>query len=98
MKKHIRIYTDYFQIGEQDRHQCEMPGCNSIAVDVHHIENRGMGGSKLKDHITNLMGLCRNHHNQCEHGQITRDNQKRIHIRFMHRNKPTDAIGKKIPG
>ena len=36
---------------------CEV--CQSKAVDIHHIEARGMGGSKHADKIDNLMALCR---------------------------------------
>jgi 5-methylcytosine-specific restriction endonuclease McrA len=36
--------------------------CGSQAVDVHHIEARGMGGNKKADVIENLMGLCRKCH------------------------------------
>jgi 5-methylcytosine-specific restriction endonuclease McrA len=36
--------------------------CGAQAVDVHHIEARGMGGNKEADVIENLMGLCRKCH------------------------------------
>lgn len=36
---------------------CEM--CGAKAVDIHHIEARGMGGTKKLDVIENLMALCR---------------------------------------
>jgi 5-methylcytosine-specific restriction endonuclease McrA len=39
---------------------CEV--CGSQAVDIHHINARGMGGSKTADVIENLMGLCRKCH------------------------------------
>jgi 5-methylcytosine-specific restriction endonuclease McrA len=39
---------------------CEV--CNSKAVDIHHIECRGMGGSNEKDKIENLQALCRSCH------------------------------------
>lgn len=39
---------------------CEV--CESKAVDIHHIEARGMGGSRDKDHVQNLMALCRDCH------------------------------------
>ena len=44
-------------------------------VDIHHIDCRGMGGSKDKDKIENLMGLCRQHH--LEYGD------KKEHIEFL---------------
>jgi len=40
---------------------CEI--CGNTAVDIHHIEARGMGGGN-KDTIENLMGLCRSCHIQ----------------------------------
>ena len=39
---------------------CEV--CNKQAVDIHHIEARGMGGSNERDTIENLMALCRDCH------------------------------------
>lgn len=39
---------------------CEV--CGSTAVDIHHIHARGMGGSKTRDTIENLMALCRKCH------------------------------------
>ena len=40
---------------------CEI--CGAKAVDIHHIEARGMGGSKQADTIENLMAVCRQCHN-----------------------------------
>ena len=39
---------------------CEV--CGKVAVDIHHIEARGIGGSKEADNIENLMALCREDH------------------------------------
>lgn len=60
MRKHTRVYMKHFSYGEQDFIPCEV--CGGKAVDVHHIDARGMGGSKSKDVIENLMGLCRKCH------------------------------------
>ncbi len=46
MRKHVKIYLDYFGYGEQDYIPCEY--CGNKAVDIHHSEKRGMGGSKKK--------------------------------------------------
>ena len=54
MKKHTKIYMDYFGYGEQDFIPCEL--CGSKAVDIHHIRGR-----KNND-IDNLMALCRRCH------------------------------------
>lgn len=60
MKKHTKVYLNFFGYGSDDFIPCEL--CGSRAVDIHHIDCRGMGGSKSKDEIENLMGLCRQCH------------------------------------
>ena len=65
MKKHTKVYLDFFNYVEQDYIPCEME-CGDKAVDVHHLQSRGMGGSKNKDYIENLMGLCRDCHIKAE--------------------------------
>jgi hypothetical protein len=42
---------------ESDFIPCEI--CKAKAVDIHHINARGMGGTGTKDTIENLMALCR---------------------------------------
>ena len=64
MKKHVKIFLQNFGYGEQDFIPCLM--CGQRAVDIHHIERRGMGGSKTKDRIDNLVGLCRSCHIKAE--------------------------------
>lgn len=59
MKPHTKIYLDYFGHTTADFIPCEV--CEAKAVDIHHIDSRGMGGTK-KDIITNLMALCRECH------------------------------------
>ena len=60
MKKHTKIYFDYFGYDQSDFIACEV--CGSQAIDIHHIEARGFGGSKTKDIISNLMAVCRDCH------------------------------------
>lgn len=60
MKKHTKVYLDFFGYGIDDIILCEV--CDARAVDIHHIDCRGMGGSKDKDKIENLMALCRKCH------------------------------------
>ena len=65
MKIHTKVYMDFFDYGETDFVMCEM--CQQDrAVDIHHLDSRGMGGSKNKDYIENLMGLCRDCHIKAE--------------------------------
>lgn len=60
MKRHTKIYLDYFGFCEQDFIPSEISGAR--AVDIHHIEARGMGGGKDADRIENLMAVTRAEH------------------------------------
>ena len=60
MKKHTSVYLDYFDYTTADFIPCEC--CGAKAVDINHIDARGMGGSKKKDVIENLMAVCRDCH------------------------------------
>lgn len=67
MKKHVKIYYKHFGYALTDVIQCEI--CTDVAVDIHHIEARGMGGKNSEaDKIENLMALCRKHHD--EYGDV----------------------------
>ena len=69
MKPHVRNYLKHFGYDESDRILCEYCGSNN-AVDVHHLEPRSSFGSKRKkeqDEVTNLIALCRFHHDHA-HG------------------------------
>ena len=57
MKNHTKVYLKAFGYDTNSWIACEV--CGGTAVDIHHIESRGMGGSKLADTIENLMALCR---------------------------------------
>lgn len=81
MKNHTKVYCDFFGYIDPFEAVCEI--CGNRAVDVHHISPRGRGGSKLKDDIENLMGLCRGHHDMCEAGNVSKSQQTRIHLSFM---------------
>lgn len=73
MKKHTKLYLDFFGYVKDDFMCCEV--CGGRMVDIHHIDCRGMGSSKNKDEIKNLMGLCRSCH--IEYGD------KKQHIDFL---------------
>ena len=62
MKPLVKIYLDSMGYDESDFIPCEV--CGLKAVDIHHINARGMGGnpSKDKDVIENLQALCRECH------------------------------------
>jgi 5-methylcytosine-specific restriction endonuclease McrA len=73
MKKHTKLYLDFFGYVKDDFMCCEV--CGGRMVDIHHIDCRGMGSSKNKDEIKNLMGLCRSCH--LEYGD------KKQHTEFL---------------
>jgi 5-methylcytosine-specific restriction endonuclease McrA len=81
MKPHTKIYFNYFNFKIPEDCFCEI--CGSPAVDLHHIEARGMGGSESKNSIENLMALCRQHH--VMYGDVTDKKEwlKEIHKKFM---------------
>ena len=60
MKKHTLTYLNHFGYDTSSFIPCEV--CGTTAVDIHHIECRGIGGSKASDNIENLMALCREDH------------------------------------
>jgi|TARA_R100001129_G_C5098110_1_gene183352 5-methylcytosine-specific restriction endonuclease McrA len=65
MKKHIKVFLEFWDLGEQDFIVCL--GCERAqATDVHHISKRQMGGSKKKDIPTNLAPLCRVCHSRAD--------------------------------
>jgi hypothetical protein len=63
MKNHVKVYLEHFGYDTENPFiPCEI--CGQRAVDIHHIHARGMGGSKKKDDIENLMALDRECHIQ----------------------------------
>ena len=60
MKNHTKVYCSHFGYILDEFIPCEV--CGARAVDIHHIEARGMGGTKKVDTIENLMALCRHCH------------------------------------
>ena len=65
--------------------RCEV--CGSQAVDCHHIEARGMGGSKDKDTIENIMALCRQHHIEYGDKKQYKEFLKEIHLKNIPNGK-----------
>jgi hypothetical protein len=80
MKKHTKIYFQAMGISPVEFVGCEV--CGRRAVDIHHIEPRGMGGSKTRDVIENLMALCRECHHEADFGvELSKDFLKAVHLK-----------------
>lgn len=81
MKKHTKIYFDHFGYTIADFIPCEIPNCGKRAVDIHHIDARGMGGDPQgkKDVVENLMALCRGHHVEYGDKQQHKDYLREVH-------------------
>ena len=81
MKKHTKLYMSFFGYDVSDFIPCEV--CGREAQDIHHIECRGMGGTKQADTIQNLMAVCRDCHiafgDKKEHKEYLQD----VHDYFL---------------
>lgn len=86
MKKHTKLYYEYFDYALTDFVIDELIGVK--AVDINHIDARGMGGSKAADKIENLMAVSRDSHllfgDKKEHKAFL----KEAHEHFMKTRKP----------
>lgn len=62
MRNHTKVYFEALGYDLEDFIPCEITGLR--AVDIHHIENRSIGGNPYmdKDRIENLMAVTREVH------------------------------------
>jgi len=51
----------------RDRHQCQVPGCRSTNIDIHHLRARALGGTHDE---WNLITLCEAHHLAIHRGTL----------------------------
>ena len=81
MKRHTKIYMKHFNYALAAFIPCTTFGTRD--VDIHHIERRGMGGSKDKDFIENLAALCRSCHDKAERDKDFNQIVKRKHLKLL---------------
>ena len=82
MKKHTKIYLDFFGYAQGEFIPCEK--CGKTAVDINHIDARGMGGkNEAADVIENLMAMCRKCHEDFGDKKQYEEMLKKIHLEFM---------------
>ncbi len=81
MQAHTKVYMKFFDYCQDDFIKCEMPDCFSRAVDIHHIQARGMGGSSIdKNNIENLCALCRTCHEKAGASKVFNESVKEVHL------------------
>jgi 5-methylcytosine-specific restriction endonuclease McrA len=83
LKKHTKLYLAYFGFDVSDFIPCEI--CNAQAVDIHHIECRGMGGTKEVENIDNLMAVCRSCHIKYGDKKEYKEFLKEVHNDYKYR-------------
>lgn len=76
-----QVYFRYFGYCSDDVILCEV--CGAVSVDIHHIVPKGMGGSKTKDNIENLMAVCRDCHNKAHANILTKQQLMDIHEKLL---------------
>ena len=70
MRTHIKLYLDFHGL-HGEFIPCKV--CDAEANDIHHIEPKGMGGTAGKDHIGNLIALCRSCHEKAHKSELKKD-------------------------
>jgi len=77
---------DYHDYVIDDVIPCEH--CSKVAVDIHHIDARGIGGDPRghKNQIENLIALCRSCHIKAETDKVF-NNQLREQNVYNHKYK-----------
>lgn len=83
MRKHTKIFLKAFNFSEYDWEYIPCIWCKGPAVDINHIEPRGMGGSDSKDCIENLTPMCRTCHRMYESKKIDKNELKRRHLEWI---------------
>jgi len=90
MKKHTKLYLAYFGFDQEDFIPCEI--CKAQAIDIHHIECRGMGGTKEPEDIDNLMAVCRDCHVKYGDKKEYKEFLKDVHNDYKQRRVTKEGI------
>lgn len=79
MKDYKKLFSKYWSVSPDDTLLCW--NCNqAVAVDIHHIEQKGMGGvSKNRlNRIDNLFAVCRKCHSLAHKNKSVNEGFKKI--------------------
>jgi len=96
MKPYTKKLMDFYGYSTGDFIPCET--CGREAIDTAHIKAKGMGGSKLKDTIDNLMFSCRECHVRYGDKKQYMDFLKEAHGLFMEDGLSWVERGNLLPG
>jgi hypothetical protein len=86
MPNHAKVYLQRFGYDSMDTVISEITG--QKAVDINHLDPRGMGGSKEKDLPENLMALTRYEHDIFENYPELKEWFVKVHLSFIATSKP----------
>ena len=83
MQKHTKIFQDFWwdELTLSQTEQCAV--CSQWGADIHHISSRGLGSSKYKDFIENLICLCRSCHLRCHSDKNFNKKARIINLRLI---------------
>jgi 5-methylcytosine-specific restriction endonuclease McrA len=84
MVKYKEVYLKAFNLTRDEFVECEV--CKGQAVEIHHLDCKGMGGSKEKDTIDNLMAVCRECHVKYGDKKQYKDLLQEIHNKVLEDN------------
>ena len=81
MKNHVDIYRQFWwdELTLAQTEQCNV--CGEWGGDIHHLSSRGLGSSKFKNYIENLICLCRNCHLTCHSNKEFNNKARVINLR-----------------
>jgi hypothetical protein len=87
MKKHTKIYMDFFGYDNSDFIPSELSG--KPAQAVHHIKCRGMGGDPKgkKDNIRNLIALTAEEHEEYGDKEQYLEYLQSSHFEYIHKHR-----------
>ncbi len=75
-----KTYFDYYGYDRGDWIECECGICGKGVVDIHHLKIKGMGGTKEKAKIEDLVGVSRECHDRAHDDPEYNEYLKQKHL------------------